>query len=67
MAREGPRRSVRPGFGRLCAPSHAIPHSDHGPAFELRVVTDREGDKQHYVVIVDNLTHGLNERINYSE
>jgi hypothetical protein len=38
-----------------------------GPAFELHVVTDRKGDKPHYIIIADDLTHGLNERINYSD
>jgi hypothetical protein len=36
----------------------------HGLAFELCVVTDRKGDKPHYVITIDDLTHGLNERIN---
>jgi hypothetical protein len=38
-----------------------------GPTFELRVVTDRKGRKSYYTIIVDDLTHGLNEEINYSE
>jgi hypothetical protein len=38
-----------------------------GLAFELRVMTDRKVDKPHYAILADDLTHSLNERINYSE
>jgi hypothetical protein len=75
MAREGPQRSVRPGIAAhvpLLMPSLTwVAQSGyrtlHGPAFKLRVVTDRKRDKLHYVIIDDDLTHGVNERINHSE
>jgi hypothetical protein len=37
-----------------------------GPAFELRVVTDRKGRKPYYVIIADDLTYDLSEEINYN-
>jgi hypothetical protein len=32
-----------------------------GLAFEFHVVTDCKGQKPYYVIIADNLTHGLNK------
>jgi hypothetical protein len=72
MAREGPRCSVRPSFGRSCAPSHAIPDSGGSerlsiPSWASLRTPDRKVDKPHYVILADDLTHGSNERINFSE
>jgi hypothetical protein len=36
-------------------------------AFELHVMTVRKGEEPHYVIIAYDLTHVLNEMINYSE